>query len=383
MNRLFLTVLCCLVATNVFAQLPNQSGQVWQEYPAFVEIMPPQWVIEKGNYVPEFRPFGGEVVNRIQKLMGPEAGRIADFGLINCDERKIYVYHTPQMQRKVNEMVARFVKPEFQDVQFTTEARFFSISDSLGKPGSVPDLRAGIFELLHPIVRENNQPISKTPGIHAYWIAKEDLPKFEAAYAQSLGTISDASDSRSNVLQAPKVTTFNGCRGQVQDTSQQPFVTDVIPVKSDKSDSGMAYQPVITIVNEGQWLEVFSLLSFDGKTVTTDFSAAFSKIEKVGTPRVVEKETEENGKEKINSGVTLQVPFQKKTEFALNDITWPADGMLLLFVTGIDRQTEGIAYGAGPFGRFRSKPTVDRQTLNVVVTVKMIEETAPWYRQEK
>ena len=40
-------------------------------------------------------------------------------------------------------------------------------------------------------------------------------------------------DKRSNVLQAPKVTLFNGQQAFVSDTSQSPFVISVIPVVGD------------------------------------------------------------------------------------------------------------------------------------------------------
>src|SRR5690606_37825780 len=40
-------------------------------------------------------------------------------------------------------------------------------------------------------------------------------------------------DSRTNILQAPKVTLFNGQQATVSDTSQRPFVVSVIPVVGD------------------------------------------------------------------------------------------------------------------------------------------------------
>ncbi|HKD36365.1 MAG TPA: hypothetical protein VKB78_06175, partial [Pirellulales bacterium] len=55
-------------------------------------------------------------------------------------------------------------------------------------------------------------------------------------------------DTRTNILQAPKVTLFNGQQAFVSDTSQRPFVTSVIPVVGDFA---AAQQPVITVLSEG------------------------------------------------------------------------------------------------------------------------------------
>ena len=59
-------------------------------------------------------------------------------------------------------------------------------------------------------------------------------------------------DRRSNVLQAPKVTMFNGQQASVFDQSQSPFVISVIPVVGDFA---AAHQPVITVLSEGTFID--------------------------------------------------------------------------------------------------------------------------------
>ena len=54
-------------------------------------------------------------------------------------------------------------------------------------------------------------------------------------------------DTRTNILQAPKVTMFNGQTASVNDTSQRPFVTSIIPVVGDFAAAQM---PVITVLND-------------------------------------------------------------------------------------------------------------------------------------
>ena len=87
-------------------------------------------------------------------------------------------------------------------------------------------------------------------------------------------------DTRTNVLQAPKVTLFNGQQAFISDTSQTPFVTSVIPVVGDFA---AAQQPVITVLNEGTSLSVQAVVSSDRRFVRLTLVPFFSKIGDVKT----------------------------------------------------------------------------------------------------
>lgn len=87
-------------------------------------------------------------------------------------------------------------------------------------------------------------------------------------------------DTRTNILQAPKVTLFNGQQAFVSDTSQTPFVISVIPVVGDFA---AAQQPVIVILNEGTFLTVQAVVSNDRRFVRLTIVPFFSKIEDVNT----------------------------------------------------------------------------------------------------
>ena len=71
-------------------------------------------------------------------------------------------------------------------------------------------------------------------------------------------------DKRTNVLQAPKVTLFNGQQAFVSDTSQTPFVISVIPVVGDFA---AAQQPVIVVLSEGTFMTVQAVVSNDRRYV--------------------------------------------------------------------------------------------------------------------
>jgi len=87
-------------------------------------------------------------------------------------------------------------------------------------------------------------------------------------------------DKRSNVLQAPKVTLFNGQQAFVSDTSQSPFVISVIPVVGDFA---AAQQPVIIVLNEGTSLTVQAVVSNDRRFVRLTLVPFFSNITEVNT----------------------------------------------------------------------------------------------------
>ncbi len=87
-------------------------------------------------------------------------------------------------------------------------------------------------------------------------------------------------DRRTNVLQAPKVTLFNGQQAIVSDTSQSPFVISVIPVVGDFA---AALQPVIVVLNEGTFLTVQAVVSNDRRFVRLTVVPFFSTIGEVNT----------------------------------------------------------------------------------------------------
>jgi general secretion pathway protein D len=160
-------------------------------------------------------------------------------------------------------------------------------------------------------------------------------------------------DRRTNVLQAPKVTLFNGQQAFVSDTSQSPFVISVIPVVGDFA---AALQPVIVVLSEGTFLTVQAVVSNDRRFVRLTVVPFFSKIGDVNkftfegkTTTTTNSETEGNqetpndntkkaDEETVTSeGTTVQLPT-----FAFVTVTTtvsvPDGGTVLL--GGIKRLSE-------------------------------------------
>jgi general secretion pathway protein D len=159
-------------------------------------------------------------------------------------------------------------------------------------------------------------------------------------------------DSRTNVLNAPKVTLFNGQQAFVADATQRPFVIGVIPVVGEFA---AAQQPVIVVLNEGTMMTIQAVVSddrryvrmtivpfftqigdvdeftFEGSTSTTSSSSATDDDEDG------KNEAEEETGGEIRSGVTVQLPSFSFVS-VVTTVSVPDGGTVLL--GGIKRLSE-------------------------------------------
>ena len=87
-------------------------------------------------------------------------------------------------------------------------------------------------------------------------------------------------DPRTNVLNAPKVTLFNGQQAFVADAVQRPFVISVIPVVGEFA---AAQQPVIVVLSEGTLMSIQAVVSDNRRYVRLTVVPFFSNIGDVDT----------------------------------------------------------------------------------------------------
>ena len=158
-------------------------------------------------------------------------------------------------------------------------------------------------------------------------------------------------DQRTNVLQAPKVTLFNGQQASVNDSNQRPFVTSVTPVVGDFA---AAQAPIIVVLSEGTSLNVQAVVSNDRRFVRLTLVPFFSKIGDVeeftfegrrvsNTGTAVADPTDpdqtlEDDAEEIIEGTTVQLPQFAFTSVSTT-VSVPDGGTILL--GGIKRLQEG------------------------------------------
>jgi general secretion pathway protein D len=236
-----------------------------------------------------------------------------------------------------------------QDLQVTIEVRFITLSDTFFERIGV-DFDFNVVNLSannnpSPLVpprlkrevvglEQNGQP---TPDLSIPFTQESSslaIPQFGSPVPVAqfgFAILSDLEafllvqaaqgDRRSNVLQAPKVTLFNGQQASVFDTTQQPFVISVIPVVGDFA---AAYQPVITVLSEGTALTVQAVISHDRRFVRLTVLPLFSSIgDEVETFQFTgSTTTTKNTSESESTGGTSGDSTDKK-----DDATTSSDGV--------------------------------------------------------
>ncbi len=241
----------------------------------------------------------------------------------------IVVSHTQEVHEEIVDLLEQLRR--LQDLQVTIEVRFitlndnfferigvdfdFDIDDNIDRPGMgfgrivAPGAPPGLEPARNTLDFDNrgNDQDSVTVGLSAgtdagpVFSADLDIPfrqntfglsapqfgGFDPSAGASIGfaILSDIEafffiqaaqgDRRSNVLQAPKVTLFNGQLAFVSDTSQSPFVISVIPVVGDFA---AAQQPVVVVLSEGTFLTVQAVVSNDRRFVRLTVVPFFSRI---------------------------------------------------------------------------------------------------------
>ena len=295
-----------------------------------------------------------------------------------------------------------------QNLQITIEVRFITLSDTFFEQIGV-DFNVQFDDNITSLPSEDGGPSVTVgfDGISGLPTADLDIqfnngsfgvvPAFGAPDAGALSSIGFAilsdieaffflqaaqGDARTNVMQAPKVTLFDGQIATISDQSQVPFVTSITPVVGDFA---VAQQPVIVVLNEGTQLNVQGIVSDDKRFVRLTLVPFFSQIGDVdtftfeGTRRTRRSSREEedtNGDGVVNeddavnseeeedfiSGSTVQLPTFAFTQVSTT-VSVPDGGTILL--GGIKRLSEGRTERGVPM--LSKIPYVNRLFRNVAV----------------
>jgi general secretion pathway protein D len=251
---------------------------------------------------------------------------------------------------------------QMQRIQVTIEVRFITLSDSFFEQIGV-DFDVAVEDNIQTMDRGDrgsrmtfgwdgqaptadfdiklNNDFSVTPAFGA----------FDAGSGSRLGfaILSDIEaffflqaaqgDARTNVLQAPKVTMFDG-----QMASIQPVV----------GDFAVAQQPIVVVINEGTQLSVQAVVSDDKRFVRMTLMPYFSQIGEVNTftfegrsrrsSTVIERDPvtgepiNDDEEEEVFEGTTVQQPTLASTSVSTT-VSVPDGGTILL--GGIKRMREG------------------------------------------
>ena len=165
-------------------------------------------------------------------------------------------------------------------------------------------------------------------------------------------------DTRSNVLQAPKVTTFNGAAATIFTGQLQYYIQSVQPIVGPGS---VAFVPQIGILNNGVMLSVTPVVTADRRYVRMTLSPFFNTINGftvISVPAAVGGSGLGGASASINS--TIQLPNTTTTNVSTT-VTVPDGGTVLL--GGVKQlQEERKEYGVPVLSK---TPWIDRLFRNV------------------
>ena len=268
-----------------------------------------------------------------------------------------------------------------QNLQITIEVRFITLSDTFAEQIGV-DFQVQFDDKIKELPNDSGGPSVVIGWDGAGGVPTPDLditlnnqsfglsPPFGAETVVNASTIGFAilsdieaffflqaaqADNRNNVMQAPKVTLFDGQLATISDQTQVPFVTSITPVVGDFA---VAQQPVIVVLNEGTQLNVQGIVSNDKRFVRLTLVPFFSQIGKVDTftyegRRTTQSasrqeadtnndgtinESDEQETEDVIEGSTVQLPQFAFTTVSTT-VSVPDGGTILL--GGIKRLREG------------------------------------------
>ena len=166
-------------------------------------------------------------------------------------------------------------------------------------------------------------------------------------------------DTRSNVLSAPKVTTFNGAAATIVSGTLQYYVSSIQPIIGP---GAVAYTPNVSAINSGVMLLVTPVVSADRRYVRMTLTPTFNTVNGFST---YSAQTGAVGGSGLGGGAAtitgqIQLP-NTTTNFITTTVTVPDGGTVLM--GGVKTLTEQrIEYGVPVLSK---TPLIDRLFRNV------------------
>lgn len=263
--------------------LPNQHGQVWREY----DISP-----YTSRVVSVERPEKA-IVDWILRETGTDMWFSEPLGLLSADKNKLRVYHTPEVQRVVADVVDRFVGSGGETHAFGLHLVTLAS----------PNWRSVALPLLKPVEVQ-------TPGIEAWLITKENA----AVLMSELGKRTDFRQYNSPQLVIP-----NGQMQNITRTRPRPYYRS-IPASVTALGQGIPTGQL----EEGFSMELSPLLSVDGRTIDAVIKCDVVQVEKL-LPISIDLPTAYGQKQRMEVQVPQRAAWRLHERFR-----WPTDEVLLI-----------------------------------------------------
>ena len=268
--------------------LPNEHGQLYREY----DISPYTLRVTSTN-----RPEQA-IVDWILRETGYEVWHSEALAILSATPRRLRVYHTPQVQAVVADIVDRFVNSEAE-----TQALNLRVASV-----DSPSWRVRVQRLLLPVQVQ-------TPGVQAWLIEKE-------AAAILVADLRRRSDFREH--SSPYLLVNNGQSTVVAATRGRNYIRNV----RLRPEAWPGFEPQSAVFDEGFTLEFSPLLSVDGRLIDAAIKCEINQVEKL-IPVMLDVPTTAAPRQRTKLEVPQIAHFRFHERFR-----WPVEQVLLI-ATGV------------------------------------------------
>src|SRR3954463_96631 len=264
--------------------LPQDKGQVWREY----DIRP--YTLRVNTTA---RPEQA-IVDWILRETGYEAWHSDPVGLLSANKETLRVYHTPEMQAVVADIVDRFVNSAASAYGFTLRVA------TVGNP----NWRAKALTMMTPI------PI-QSPGVQGWLLAKENARLLISELARR-------TDYRE--YNSPQQIVNNGQSILLSTMRPRSYIRSAAVTQT----AWPGYQPEMGTIEEGFSLEFSPLLALDLGSADAVVKLRLNQVEKM-LPVKLDLPTT------VAPNQRVQIDVPQMTSSNLHErFRWPTDKVLLL-----------------------------------------------------
>jgi hypothetical protein len=264
--------------------LPNDAGQVWRDYD----------ITAYTARVTSAKQPEQAVVDWILRETGYEKWHTDPISVLSVNSHALRVYQTPEMQKTVADIVARFTNSEA--ATYTFSMRVITLDS--------PSWRTSAQRLLRPV------PV-QTSGVNA-WV----LPRENAAIL--FGELRRRGDFRQH--NSPYLMVNNGQTTVVSTMQGRVYTKDAVA----NASATEGYILTKGQVDEGLSLEFSPLLSFDRRMVDAAIKCNIDQVEKM-LQTYIDVPVQNRPLQRVN----LEVPQMSHYRFH-ERFRWPIDQVLVL-----------------------------------------------------
>src|SRR3954470_6779037 len=264
--------------------LPQDKGQVWREY----DIRP--YTLRVTTTA---RPEQA-IVDWILRETGYETWHSDPVGLLSANKETLRVYHTPEMQAMVGDIVDRFVNSGASAYGFTLRVA------TVGNP----NWRAKAIPMMTPI------PV-QSPGVQGWLLAKENARLL-------VSELSRRTDYRE--YNSSQQLVNNGQSILISTMRPRSYIRGALVTQT----AWPGYQPEMGTIEEGFSLEFSPLLALDWASADAVVKLKLNQVEKM-LPVKLDVPTQAVPNQRV------QIDVPQMTSSNLHErFRWPTDKVLLL-----------------------------------------------------